>query len=218
MLRTWFKRHPRRALVYGAGLLLVSFEIICVTAGSPPIWVLVTAVAMAASALGCVAWLAWRRMAVGPLVRPWAGIPEMAHLAPKDRRAFWRYCRDHGLAPITSMDIWRASIPVCVYGALSLPLIVLDMVSPGRYRGLLFIVLSLFPAVLLLQWATMMRFHRLRIRRSISRDVLARFLGRQLPSSLRAVRCPRCDYNLVAKPEDSAFCPECGLSLVEPPA
>ncbi len=217
MPKTWFNNHPQRALVYGAAVSLVSAEIICVTAGSPPIWVLVTVVVIAACALTYVAWLRWGRLAFGRLVHPWADIPEVAHLAPKDRRAFWRYCREEGLAPLPSAEFLAAVWPSLSLGVVCVVGQIFYYSAPAQFAGLMFLAASAMPAVLLLQIAVFVRVYRRWVRRSISREVVAQFLGRQLPSALGTVRCPQCDYNLVAKTGDSTVCPECGTSIVECP-
>ena len=85
-----------------------------------------------------------------------------------------------------------------------------------RYWGLLIILMSLGPVLIVVQVVAVVRVHRRWIRKSISREVLAQFLGRELPSNLSVIRCPRCDYNLVAKTGESTTCPECGLSVAEP--
>ena len=214
--KTRSKSNPRRVLAYGAAVLLVSLEIVYVTVGAPSLWVLFIVVTMAACALTYAAWLGRGSAALKRLVHPWADFPEIAHLEPKDRRAFWHYCREQGLAPMPRAELVVAMLPSLVFGATGLVGELLFYSAPGRYTGFLFLMASALPAVLLLQIVALVRVHRRWVRKSISRDVLAQFLGRELPRALGAVRCPRCDYNLVAKTGDSMICPECGTSVIEP--
>ena len=65
-----------------------------------------------------------------------------------------------------------------------------------------------------IQLLTFWHFHQRRVRKVLRHEVLAQFVGRELPHGLKVMPCPNCEYNLIARPSGT-ICPECGFSVRE---